>query len=256
LGGATGGRAFVRKCLDLGVDRIADAYSLHYTWPLHEKDFPAFFRREMSARGRVVPLVNSEESTYGRPSDVVKLFARDLFLYDFDSVYYYLSRDWFEAGNLISSGLFDRDWHPKLRLLSYALSVDAMKDRELVGIAEPAKGVEAYVLRHGADYRGHSPTYSIVMWRNGGPEELGTGVIPPAPVSPVAVTGVSKVASAWTWRLDRIPYHGPHPGFMVGGAPIVVFTNNLPKWKTYSPQQWLSIAEAVKSNTKALVPGQ
>ena len=110
LGGEGGGRRFVTEALKLGADKYSDEYSLHYPWPLAERDFPAFMRRAVkAASGHEKPLLNTEEASYGAPSDVVKCFARDFFLYKMRRVDYYLAQDWFENEVLISSGLFDRD---------------------------------------------------------------------------------------------------------------------------------------------------
>lgn len=238
---ASEGQGFVRKAFELGIDKYVDAYSLHYTWPMSQRGFPAFFRQEISKINSKKPLINSEETTYGKPSDILKVFARDLFLYKFESVYYFLSKDFFERSNLLYSGLFDIDWNPKLRLLPYALAVDSMKDRELVGISEPVSGVEAYVLKYLPRQKGNGSTYSIIMWRNNksGGEFIGPVSTKAEVTKPSKVGGLSEVTSAFNWRLDPLPISNTSSEIGVGEEPVVVFTNRLPSWKIMSPVQWL-----------------
>jgi hypothetical protein len=253
-GGPKGGRRFVSRCFDLGIDQYVDAYSLHYTWPVAQKDFPAFFRREMVRLNLAEkPLLNTEEAGYGKPSDVIKLFARDFFLHGMPRVDYYLAQDWFEAGNLISSGLFDREWNPKLRLLPYALSVDAMKDRTLVGIASPAAGLEAYVLKNIDRRRDKAPLYSIVMWKNdpGVRELMGGGSNTAYEAKPEVVSGLKNVLSAYRWNLDALPVEAG--SFLVTDQPMVVFCDTLPAWSLLSPEAWLTRNER-KADSDALVP--
>ena len=266
LGGADGGRRFVTEALKLGADKYADEYSLHYTWPLAERDFSAFFRRAVkAASGAEKPLINTEEASYGAPPDVVKCFARDFFLYDMRRVDYYLARDWFENEVLISSGLFDRDWNPKLRLLPFALSVDAMKDRQLVGMAIPAPGIEAYVLKkigaRGAkpksgansfDYR--DSEYSLVLWKNASPprEQLSPEPQRNAPLAPSRVGGVKAARAAFSWDLSARKFDAKTP-IQVGEAPLVIFADAPPNWKTMTRAQFLSRVGATKSG-QALLP--
>lgn len=255
-GGAEGGRNFVRKCFDLGINNIADAYSLHYTWNINERDFPAFFQREMQKAGAVHPMINSEEAGYDQPYDVIKLFARDLYLYGFQSVYYYLARDWFEQGSLISSGLFDLNWHPKRRLLAYAVAADAMKHHRLIGMSKPAKDIEAYVLEILPKYRNKTKgRYSIVMWKNGGLEAIGTGKEAKKTVSPSKVSGIVEAKSVVNWKLDNISIpNKKSPTFSVAADPIVIYTDKLPRWKLISPRAWLANVNTSTAKSKALVP--
>lgn len=265
LGGADGGRRFVTNALKLGADKYSDEYSLHYTWPLAERDFPAFFRRAVKAAGGAEkPLINTEEASYGAPSDVVKCFARDFFLYDMRRVDYYLARDWFENEVLISSGLFDRDWNPKLRLLPFALSVDAMKNRQLVGMAIPAPGVEAYVLKkvgaRGAklsgansfDYR--DSDYSLVLWKNGAPprEQLSPEPQRNAPLAASRVGGVKAARAAFAWDLSALKVNAKTP-IQVGEAPLVIFADAPPSWKLITRAQFLARVGVTKSG-QALLP--
>jgi hypothetical protein len=234
LGVPDGGRAFVRKCLDFGVGKLSDGYSMHYTWNLEQQDFPAFFRREAAKRECTKPLVNSEE-TASLPYDIIKMFARDFYLYGFERVDYYLARDWYENGNLCGTGLFDMDWNPKVRLLAYALSVDAMKGRKLVGMAEPAKGVEAYVLGGEAGIAKAGPAFSIVMWY----DPVKTTPDKKALKTPVA--GLDGVISVWDWRLNSMPVNKTNPVIVLeGDRPVVAFAEKLPNWKMMKPEEWLA----------------
>ncbi len=232
-GAPDGGRAFVRKCLDLGVDRFADVYTMHYTWSAGEWDLPAFFRRELSARGLEKELINSEESA-GRPCDMVKMFARDFYLHGFPRVDYYLARDWYENGHLCPYGLFDIDWNPKLRLLPFALSVDAMRDRRLVGMAEPVEGVEAYVLEREPGTAGDGPEYALVFW-----DDRAEGGAAKADRA-VKVGGVRSAVSAFTWRLDSVSFDPKAPEFVLtGDEPLVVFAAEKPDWELVSAAEWV-----------------
>ncbi len=257
-GGPKGGRAFVRKCFELGIDKYVDAYSMHYTWPAEQRDFPAFFRREMAKRGSSKPLVNSEEASSSQPYDVLKLLGRDFYLYGFERVDYYQARDWFEVGNLIYSGMFDYDWNPKLRLLPYALSVDAMKNRKLVGMAEPVKGVEAYVLEYEKEFEnGQGPAYSIVMWNNGGDEKINPLTAGGAVVrsGTKSVNGLSGIQSVWNWRLDRIEIDSKNPMItLVEDQPVVVFASTLPAWKLMTPEEWIKKLAEVEKQEQPLLP--
>ncbi len=160
------GRSFVDRCFQLGINKYADAYSMHYAWPSKEKEFNEYLDRKMNEVGGNRWKVNTEESAYRHPADILKLFARDFFLWGYQRVDYFHVQDRFNGSQFINNGLFDRDWNPKLRLLSYALSVDAMDGRVLAGMAAPAKNVEAYVLRFPAGTAGAKPKYSIVIWEN------------------------------------------------------------------------------------------
>ncbi len=245
------GRAWVKAAWKAGMNRYTDGYSLHYTWPLSERNYPPFFRQEIKPYGAAKPLVNSEEAAYGHPGDIVKAFARDLFLYNMEAVYYYLARDWYEAGNLIYSGLFDIDYRPKLRLLSYAAASDSMKGRQLVGMAQPESNVEAYVLK---STNGQSPKYSIVMWRNGAAEALGPVYSLRYEVPTVKVRGLRGVTHAEDWRLD--PVKVPGDGIVVGATPVIAYCDQLPAWKLMSREAFLKFAPAIAARSKALVPGQ
>jgi len=236
LGGENGGRRFVNRCFELGIDRYADLYTLHYTWPMAERDFPAYFHRVMAHHGGEKPLINSEETGYGRPSDVVKVFCRDLLLYGMESVYYFLARDFYENNQLMYTGLFDAQWNPKLRLLAYASAVDAIRDRSLVGMAQPASGVEAYVLKA----RDNPEDYAIVLWKNdpGVPENILQAPIPPRAPS-LKVNGLQSVKQVKNWRLDLLSTDPNGSTVSVDDQPLVIFTSAAPKWDLMSPAEWL-----------------
>lgn len=142
------------------------------------------------------------------------------------------------------------------RLLAYAAAVDAMKGRALAGIATPAKGIEAYVLKLDGASELKTPPYAIVMWQNGAPEELGPFQPSYAPLSPISVAGLAGVASAVSWKLDPVAFDKTRPEFMVGEAPVIVDADQAPEWKLETPTDFLARAVTVKSQSKALVPGQ
>ena len=245
-GGPKGGQSFVNEAFKQGIDKYVDKYSLHYTWLLREKKFIDFFRSQLSFFHSKKPLINSEDTSFSHPSDIIKVFARNLFLYNFESVDYFLARDYFEGEKLFYSGLFDISWKPKLRLLSYALSVDAMGDRDLIGMSNPSLNVEAYVLQKDAFSKSNKrkDKYSIVMWRNSDPiarnettelkksnERL--------KIPSIRVDGIKNVFKAYNWRLDGLKFEKINPVFWVNQDPIVIFTDKLPNWKLISAHQWL-----------------
>jgi len=247
----TDGRAFVRKCFDLGMDKYADAYSLHYVADLRERDFVDFMRSEIARAGSAKPILDTEENRAANPCDIVRTFARCFFLYDLPRVDYYMARDWYESGrSLVKTSLFDYEWNPKLRLLAYAASVDAMKGRVLVGIAEPTDGIEAYVLKFANDYKpplGTSP-YSIVMWNHA--RDL-LKLDPKIPIAALTVTGLRSATSALNWRLDPLAFDADNGQIPVAEQPVIVFTNDLPDWKLMTTKQYLDHIAAISPPTTA-----
>lgn len=244
------GRDFVDKCFQAGIQKYADAYSVHYTWEMADRDMVDFFRREMAKYGGgMKPIINSEEGS-SKLYDIAKLFARNLFMYDMESVYDFLAQDYYENGGLNHLGLFDKYWTPKLRLLSFAASVDAMKHRKLVGMAAPEEGVEAYVLEYEDGYKGTGPAYSIVMWRNDN-KSIGTkrDVERATKVQPCKVL-VAGVVSANDWRLDPVKVN-EEGSISVGTPPVFVYTNRLPKWKLISGKEWLDNFEDMMRSRQA-----
>lgn len=248
------GQAWTRRALAAGLEKYVDGYTLHYTWSLKQKGFVDFFRK-LSPDSVSRKLSNSEESAYSHPGDVIKLFARDLYLYGFESVYYYVSRDWIEAGTVLYSGLFDIDWRPKLRLLSYALSADAMKNRNLAAMAEPVENVEAYLLEDPAK----PDSCAVVLWKNGGPEEHGSRFkrvnVNVAPGKVEFPSG--SVISAWDWKMESVKFNSAKPEFRIGTVPLVVYCTKLPDWKRISPAEWLRTHDIVGTSTgEANIPGK
>ncbi|GEM_PF-2667669 len=244
-GGPTGGRRFVDKCMELGIDQYTDAYSIHHTSHLASKDFPAFMRREMAKVNSTKPLLDSEQWGEGPyPYDNIKAFARCFFLYDMRRVDFFIAKDFCENGYTKAWGLFDIDWNPKLRLLSYVFSVDAMKGRKLVGLCEPAQNVEAYVLEDIRPNAAKEKRYSIVLWNHRREVE---NLQANAAIEPVTVTGFKKVTAANDWRLNAIAYEQSKPGFKVGDAPIAVFSSELPDWKLQGRSDFLKDVAAGKT---------
>ncbi len=233
------GQAFTRRCLGLGLEKYINGYSLHYTWQMKEQDFVKFFR-ELSPGGISDKLVNSEESAFSHPSDVIKLMARDLYLHGFESVYCYLARDRMEGASLNRSGFFDIDWRPKLRLLSLAVAADAMKSRDLVRMAEPADNVEAYLLQNNSAAARGTPEYAIVMWKNGAVEAMNPNFTPGPTLTPADVLfHDGKVVCAMDWLLDEIPFNATAPRFEITERPIVIYCDELPSWPEVTREQWL-----------------
>ncbi len=248
------GRAWVERTFDAGIDQYFDGYSLHYTWTPPKWEFADWMRAERKKRGYPdKPLHNSEESCYGHPGDIVKLFARNLFLQDLESVTYFLARDFQEVTNLLYVGLFDLNWQPKLRLLAFAASTDAMRGRKLTGMADPDNGLEAYVLEKESE-DANGPRYAIVMWALDH-KEGGMHVVQKSP--PVNVSGLRGVKEITTWRLD--PVTPPGDGSLaVTNEPLIAYTDTLPDWKLISASEWRErkVAVAVQGQDAGILPGQ
>jgi hypothetical protein len=255
LGGPNEGRRFVRKCFELGIDKYVDAYSLHYTWPLEQQDFVAFFRKELKKAGSShKPLLNTEEAGYGHPSDLIKVFARDFYLHDMKLVTYYLAQDWFEAGNLIHSGLFDLEWNPKPRLLAYAAACDAMKYRHLLGMATPAPQVEAYILERNQDSPGAAPRYSIVIWKNDpAVKELISSERQELPQGFTSLSLWEGAEESLAWDLQRRSVKGDKT-IQISSIPITILASELPKWDLVEPKIWLEKQILSGEKSKAIVP--
>lgn len=259
-GGEEGGRRFVTRSFDLGIDQYADAYSLHHITQLKTKDFPAYFRRELARTGDPgslkKPLLNTEQNGGSYPYDGIKAFARCFFLHDIPRVDYFIARDFYENGSLLTWGLFDIDWRPKLRLLAYAFSVDAMRGRELVGVARPAPGVEAYVLKRRDSYAGAAgdpiadTSYSIVLWKTDREANEWTDA---SRVEPVEVgAGLKGVKAAVDWKLDEVAFDPGLPAFFVGDAPLAIYTEQVPDWPLLTREAYLETVDA--GQTEAPLP--
>lgn len=240
LGGEKGGRRFITAAMDLGIDKYSDTYALHHMRELKVKDYPAFFRRELERAGTPgKPLLNTEQGGGPYPHDTAKTFARIFFLYDMPRMDFFMARDFYENGYLKPVGLFDFDWRPKLRMLAYAFSVDAMRGRKLVGMARPAEGVEAYVLEYDESYTGaaeDAPRYSIVLWNNEA-ELLG---IDGKDVRTIEVDGFRGVRSASDWQLGEVqPVDAQSTVFAVADEPIAIYADQLPEWALLSRDAFL-----------------
>jgi hypothetical protein len=257
LGLPTDGRAFVRQCFALGIDRYADAYSLHYTWPLSEQDFVAFFRKQIAEVKSKKPLINSEECGYAQPYDVIKLFARNFYVHGMKQVIYFHVQDLYENATLLYGGLFDREWNPKRRLLAYAAASDAMRDRELVGMATPAEGVEAYVLSYPKGSAIPGPRYALVLWKNSDDtEERYAHFLNDHPVklAPSTVPGLTQVVSGLRWNLDPILLDKKSDKVEISDEPVIIYTDALPQWKLMSAGDWLIQQKPRNKETQPPLP--
>lgn len=257
-GGEFGGRRFIRRCFDLGIADHADTWSIHYTWPLSQRDFPAFMRREETARGLAPkPILNTEEAGYGHPSDMIKLFARNFYIHGMPRVDYYLARDWYEAGTLIYSGLFDLDWNPKPRLLGYAAAADAMRGRTLVGMQASDDDREVYLLETVDGTVAAGPRFAVVAWVNSREirEFHAPGLQQPVEGLSRKLTGLQGATSAVRWNLDPIRLDAS--GVVeIGRHPVVVFTDRKPEWALISADEWLAKQAGQTAAVEALVPIQ
>jgi hypothetical protein len=253
--GSNEGQNFVRKCFELGINDIVDGYTIHYVWPLNQRGFEGFFQELMQKYPPVRPIVNNEEVGYGPPYTVVKAMARNLLLYNYETFNYYTAVDYNDDGFLISGGLFDADWNPKLRLLAYASGVDAIKHRDLVGMADLPDDLEAYILKRKKDAPA-KPEYAVVLWRRGGPEEIGPYKVTPSTLSAVTVKGWEGVLKAVDWKLNPIAFDLKTSEFQVADEPIVIYAERAPSWKMMSRLDWLNSVKAVGVKTQAVVPGK
>jgi hypothetical protein len=238
-GGPSGGRKFIDQSIILGINKYVDLYSLHYTWQTKENQFVDYFKNITNNFSPKKELINTEDSDSERPPEIIKMFARNLFFHKFKSVDYFLAKDYIENGKLIKSGLFNSQWHPKMSLLAYALSVDSMKNRQLLGLSEPSPGVEAYILS--ATTKMQQPKYSIIMWKNNNASSASLSS-PPDQLKfkdqTVLVSGITSIISAYNWKLDILKYYKSTKSFELDQDPIVIFTDTLPKWKILSLQKW------------------
>lgn len=240
-GGLDGGRRFVDKSFKLGIDKYADAYSIHH-YVFGADNLPGYMRDIANKYGGDnKPILDTEQldtASTGRyqsnPYDLVKLFARGFYFYDMKRVDYYLAQDRFLNGKLYYFGLFDENWKPKLRLLAYAMAVDAMKGKHLLYMASPQKDVEAYVLQANPNTKGKK--YTILMWKN-----------PPqnARVTPATVTGIRGNVSIEQWNLDVENKVDISQGIKVDDKPIAIYTDEKPDWQTVNKSSFAAKLPAV-----------
>lgn len=235
-GGLDGGRRFIDKSFKLGIDKYADAYSIHH-YVFGADNLPGYMR-DMADKngGSNKPILDTEQLDTGstgryqsNPYDLVKLFARGFYFYDMKRVDYFLAQDRFINGKLYYFGLFDENWKPKLRLLAYAMAVDAMKGKHLLYMASPQKDVEAYVLQSNANTKGKK--YTILMWKN-----------PPknSPVTPVTITGIKGDVTIEQWNLDVENKSDISQGIKLDDKPIAIYTNEKPDWQTVNKTSFSS----------------
>jgi hypothetical protein len=225
LGGISGGRRFVDKSFELGIDKYSDAYSIHH-FSYGNDDLPGYMRSEQAKYHLPNKLILDTEqldtASTGRfqsnPYDLIKLFARGFYYYDMKRVDYFIAKDRYLNNKLYYTGLFDIDWNPKLRLLAYAMAVDSMKGHTLIGIYQPLPGIEAYVLKSKIG----SPTkYSIVVWSNNTNAHLNNSVV---------LNGMSGNATIEHWNLDIEKNVNLNKGVPVDDRPIAIYTDQLPSW--------------------------
>jgi hypothetical protein len=257
MGGPTEGRRFSEACFKLGIGKYADGYSLHYTWPISEFGFVAWFRGMMKTYGVADKiLMDTEQSGYGKPSDIIKMFARDFFVHKFPRVDYYVTKDWVEWGSTVHSGLFDITWRPKQRLLAYAAAVDAMKGRKLVGMATPAPNVEAYVLKATDPEVLKKNPYTLIVWKNDllAPESLAMTYGVQVKVVPEKIKGLREVQEVVRWNLDRDKDAAGKDSFEITDEPVLFYVKSLPDWKLLSSEEWLKGIEVRARENSAVVP--
>ncbi|MFV7444795.1 hypothetical protein, partial [Acinetobacter pittii] len=99
-GGFSGGRRVGEESFKLGIDKYADAYSMHH-FVFGADDLPGYMRSVMAKYGvKGKPLLDTEQldtNSSGRyqsnPYDLIKLFARGFYVYDMKRVDYFLAKD-------------------------------------------------------------------------------------------------------------------------------------------------------------------
>lgn len=221
LGGANGGRNFLLKSFQLGIDKYTDAYSLHHFDMSKYDDFPSYMHSLLYQRDINKPLFDTEQMDTGyrklsdsEPYDLIKIYTRGFFLYNLRRIDYFTAKDFYSGNRLYSIGLFDNNWHPKLRLLAYAMASDALKGRHLIKIVSPKPNIEAYILNNAG-----SPEtkfkYTIVIWLNG----PGNTVI----------NGLKGSVRVENWDLSESNISADK-GINVSNKPIAIYTNEIPDW--------------------------
>ena len=225
LGGAEGGRRFIDKSFQLGIDKYSDAYSIHH-FSYGNDDLPGYIKNEQIRHHlpnkEILDTEQLDTSSAGRfqsnPYDLIKLFARAFYYYDMKRVDYFIAKDRYLNNKLYYTGLFDIDWNPKLRLLAYAMAVDSMKGRKLIGIYQPLPGVEAYVLK---SKEGSSSKYVILAWLNNSEMHSHKSVI---------LRGISGSVDIEHWNLDVEKNVNMEKGIQLDDQPIAIYTDSLPSW--------------------------
>lgn len=234
-GGAIGGRHFIEKSFQLGIDKYTDAYSIHHYSLLNADDLPGYMHSRLSKYKIAKPVLDTEQLDTGvsnseksNPYDIIKLFARAFSLHDMKRMDYFIAKDgYYFSKKLYSMGLFDAEWRPKLRLLAYAMASDAMKGKQLVFMASPADNVEAYVLQSN-----NNKKYTIVMWQNN--NHSGS-------VKPVSVKGIKGNVEIEKWNLDREIKSDISGGIFVNDKPLAIYTNERPNWRPINKKNFLEV---------------
>lgn len=241
MGGDNGGRSFLNKSFALGIDKYADAYSLHHFDMNKYDSFPLYMHGLLMRQGIKKPLYDTEQLDTGyksfsesKPFDIIKIYTRGFFLYKLKMIDYFNAKDIYLGNRLYSIGLFDKYWRPKLRLLAYAMAVDSLKGRELISIAEPKPRVEAYILKNRNNDRGYK--YTIVMWSdNDG--------------STVEVGGLHGDMDKESWDLNISKLKSEN--VKVDNKPIAIYTNVIPSWV----KSKIDIDRNSNINMKNIIPG-
>lgn len=250
------GRGFVKQCFEKGIAQYGDGYVLHYIWSKAEIPFYEWFKAEVAKYAPDKPLINLEDAGYYHPSDIIKLFVRNAFVYRSPITLYYTAMDYNDSGYLVSSGLFDIHMRPKLRLLSFAAATDAMRERDLVGIANLPNDVEAYVLKEREPGQGSTAPFAVVIWRNGSPEEVGSDAFSKALIEDVVVDGFRNIKKVFDWRLNSLPVQDGQTAVSVGPHPIIVYSIDPPDFSLIGAEEWIRSAKPVPSKSHAMVPGK
>lgn len=235
-GGMNGGRRFLEKSFQLGIDKYTDAYSLHHFSYSEDRGFPEYMHGLLKSHGINKPLLDTEQLDKvadkfkdSRPYDLVKIFARAFFQHKLDRMDYYLARDAYVNGKLYSTGLFDINWNPKLRLLAYAMAVDSMKGRTVISSVSPGHDVEAYILKNNS---GSNFKYTVILWRNFSEDNLNSK-------DNFYIRNFQGGSLIEHWNLDKEYVKDNNP-VLISYKPIAVYTNTIPNWKSININKMMS----------------
>ncbi|MCG8706885.1 hypothetical protein JHU04_000056 [Brenneria sp. 4F2] len=221
LGGKEGGRRFIERCFQLGIDKFVDVYSYHHFSYWGDDNLPQYMEDVLKKHNIKKPIFNTEQLDTtqrqvhnSKPYNIIKVFAKGFFDYNAPYIDYFMARDAFVEQkvypNGFTQGLFDINWNPKPRLLAYAMAVDVMKDRELISHFVSKNSIEVYLLKN---KKNNSPyKYSALLWLNDNGHARKT----------VSVN-LSTIPLVETWDLDT--YHKPN-SFTLSQAPIALFSNS------------------------------
>jgi len=227
-----GGRLFLKSSLEQGIDSCADYYSLHHFSMVSPNSFPDYMHKLLSGHNIHKKLLDTEQldtSTLDKddtqPYTLIKIFTRGFFLFDLKRIDYYMAKDYLLGNKFYTMGLFDINLNPKPRMLAYAASVDALKNRELISLNAPLPGVEAYILSN-KNIANSKFKYTVVLWSN--TKEIRN------------VDGFNGDIVIESWNLDTRVIKNNSSALPIGQEPVIVYCDHMPNWPILSKKQILN----------------